>query len=90
MSCNKCNCDCFEKCSIVGFLPVGLCCESCFLYDEEHTCMKSSNKEEESLEKKYKKIKLVDASIEGQILRVVIKDQKEEEKTLYIDLKKYL
>jgi len=52
--------------------------------------MKSSNKEEEPLEKKYKKIKLVDASIEGQILRVVIKHQKEEEKTLLIDLKKYL
>ena len=88
--CDKCNCDFFEKCSIVGFMPVGFCCEKCNLYDEYCTCLKSKSKEEdELLEKKYKDIKLVGASIEGQFLRVIIADQKEEEKTLLIDLKKY-
>ena len=39
--CHNCNCDFFEKCSIVGYMPVGFCCENCILYDEYTTCLKS-------------------------------------------------
>ncbi len=91
--CHNCNCDFFEKCSIVGYMPVGFCCENCFLYDEYTTCLKSKSREGEEIEedsKKVSEIKLINASIVGGLLKVVIEREEEKEKTLLIDLKKYL
>jgi len=74
-------------------MPIGFCCENCFLYDDYCTCLRSKSKINEKIELEKEKlgdIKLVGASIEGQLLKIVIEYQKEEEKTLLIDLKKYL
>ncbi|MFW9895124.1 MAG: hypothetical protein ACFFD7_04900 [Candidatus Thorarchaeota archaeon] len=86
--CQNCNCDFFDRCSIVGYMPIGFCCENCFLYDADTTCLKSKSKTEGEIE--LGEIKLINASIRGQLLRVVIEQQEKEEKTLLIDLKKYL
>ncbi|UCC20192.1 MAG: hypothetical protein JSV62_02600 [Promethearchaeota archaeon] len=91
--CKNCNCEYFEKCSIVGFMPVGFCCENCFLYDEYTTCLKSKTRTKEEKESDYEKmglIKLISASIEGELLKVVIEHEEKKEKTLVIDLNKYL
>jgi len=88
MMCQNCNCDFFDRCSIVGYMPIGFCCESCFLYDAHTTCLKSKSKSKEEIE--VGDIKLISALIEGQLLKVVIEHQEKEEKTLLIDLKKYL
>lgn len=91
--CQNCNCDFFEKCSIVGYMPIGFCCEHCYLYDEYRTCLKSKTKVGEKLEpdlEKLGEIKLIDSSIEGNLLKVVIKHKDRKEKTLLIDLKKHL
>ena len=86
--CQNCNCDFFDRCSIVGYMPIGFCCENCFLYDKSTTCLKSKSKSKEEIE--VGDIKLISALIEGQLLKVVIEHQEKEEKTLVIDLKKYL
>lgn len=86
--CQNCNCDFFDRCSIVGYMPIGFCCENCFLYDQFTTCLKSKSKNKETVE--IGDLKLINASIEGQLLKVVIRHQEKEEKTLFIDLKKYL
>ncbi|MFX1343951.1 MAG: hypothetical protein ACFFAI_02500 [Promethearchaeota archaeon] len=93
MMCQNCNCDFFDRCSIVGYMPIGFCCENCYLYDEYTTCLKSKTKSE--LEKEpgvetISEIKLSHASIEGKLLKVIITQKDEKEKTLLIDLKKYL
>ena len=36
--CNNCDCENYEQCSIVGYLPYGVCCPNCVNYDEAHTC----------------------------------------------------
>jgi hypothetical protein len=36
--CNNCDCENYEKCSIVGHLPYGTCCPECRYYDEKHSC----------------------------------------------------
>ncbi|MFW9784440.1 MAG: hypothetical protein ACFFFB_19325 [Candidatus Heimdallarchaeota archaeon] len=69
-------------------MPIGFCCENCFLYDEFTICLKSKSKNKETVE--IGDLKLINASIEGQLLKVVISHQEKEEKTLFIDLKKYL
>jgi len=74
-------------------MPVGFCCESCFLYDEYTTCLKSktnSNAEVEEKASNLGNIKLISASIEGELLKVIIEHLDEKEKSLFIDLKKYL
>jgi hypothetical protein len=74
-------------------MPIGFCCESCFLYDEYTTCLNSktnSNVEVEEKGRNLGKIKLISASIEGELLKVVIEHSDEKEKSLFIDLKKYL
>ena len=91
--CHNCNCDFFEKCSIVGYMPVGFCCENCILYDEYTTCLKSktgNKKEDDNGKEKLAAIKLIDASIEGGLLKVTIRHEENKERTLLIDLKKYL
>ena len=91
--CQNCNCDFFEKCSIVGYMPIGFCCENCYLYDAFHTCLETKSKlkeEEETNSAKLREIKLNSASIEGNLLKVVIEHEDDKMKTIIIDLKKYL
>ncbi|MHA2281891.1 MAG: hypothetical protein ACXAC5_13695 [Promethearchaeota archaeon] len=74
-------------------MPVGFCCESCFLYDEYTTCLKSKTTGVATVEEKAEtlgEMKLIKASIEGELLKVVIEHMDDKEKTLFIDLKKYL
>ncbi|MFW9940110.1 MAG: hypothetical protein ACFFFT_03660 [Candidatus Thorarchaeota archaeon] len=89
--CQNCNCDFFDRCSIVGYMPIGFCCENCYLYDEERICLKSKTKIEDKKEPRIERvIKLENASIEGELLKVRITQTGEKEKILLIDLKKYL
>ena len=41
--CNNCNCENYEQCSIVGYMPVGFCCPNCAVYDEIYTCYKAQH-----------------------------------------------
>lgn len=79
--CNSCNCDAYDQCSIVGYMPVGFCCTKCYLYNEMHTCLKSTVKE------KVSKIEPVSATIEDGVLKVVVRKD-EKEVPLVIDLDK--
>ncbi|MFW9827915.1 MAG: hypothetical protein ACFFEY_10000 [Candidatus Thorarchaeota archaeon] len=81
--CNNCNCEAYDKCSIVGYMPVGFCCTKCYLYNEQHTCLESRTKG------KVVKVEALSASIEDGILRVVVK-KGEKEVPLVIDLDKQL
>lgn len=81
--CNNCNCEAYDQCSIVGYMPVGFCCTKCYLYNEEHTCLNSRTKG------KVSKIEPVSATIVDGVLKVVVmKDEKEV--PLVIDLDKQL
>ncbi|MBD3254849.1 MAG: hypothetical protein GF383_07135 [Candidatus Lokiarchaeota archaeon] len=42
--CNYCDCENYEKCSIVGNIPIGFCCPNCKYYDGKGTCLNSKNK----------------------------------------------
>jgi len=79
--CNNCNCEAYDQCSIVGYMPVGFCCTKCYLYNEEHTCLHIAHKEKGS------KIEPISTTIEDGVLKVVVmKDEKEI--PLIIDLDK--
>ncbi len=81
--CNSCNCESYDQCSIVGYMPVGFCCTKCYLFNEQHTCLESSTKEKAS------KIEPISAIIEDGVLKVVVKKD-EKEVPLIIDLGKQL
>ncbi len=90
--CNNCNCDGYNKCSIVGFFPIGFCCARCYLYNETRTCLSTKTKhlEEGATSKGIEgDFKLISSSIEGNLLRVVI-ENKGKEIPIFIDLKKHL
>lgn len=91
--CNNCNCDFYDRCSIVGHITSPFhCCEKCDLYDEAHTCLKMNSKRKDSgEEKKYPlpKIRPITTIIENGILKVVV-EQNGEEFPLYIDIEKQL
>ena len=93
--CNNCNCDNYDKCSIVGLMPIGFCCSMCDLYDEIHTCLKTKSKlpikakVSNGLEEDDEKIEPISTSIEEGLLKVVIK-KKGIEIPIFIDLQKYL
>ena len=91
--CNNCNCDNYEKCSIVRYMPVGFCCSKCQLYDEAHTCLKTKTKPGEAIteeaDKKLEELKPISTSIENGILKVEI-GVKGKKKEIYIDLQKQL
>ena len=57
MMCQNCNCDFFDRCSIVGYMPIGFCCENCYLYDEYRTCLKSKTKGEEEKEPRIERVR---------------------------------
>ena len=86
--CNNCNCDDYDKCSIVGYMPVGFCCEKCYLYDEKHTCLKAQASAKKTLNLP-EDVEPIRTSIEGGLLKVVVK-QDNKEIPLYIDIKKHL
>ena len=91
--CQNCNCDFFDRCSIVGYMPIGFCCENCFLYDKNTTCLKSKSKSEKEIEpgtESIEDLKLIDATIEDDLLKVTISQKDGGEKTIFIDLKKHL
>ena len=93
MMCQNCNCDFFDRCSIVGYMPIGFCCENCILYDEYTTCLKSKSKSEEEEKvgtEVIEEIVLKKATIEGDLLKIIISHKDGEEKTIYFDLKKHL
>ena len=91
--CQNCNCDFFDRCSIVGYMPIGFCCENCYLYDKNTTCLKSKSKSEEedtAATEVIEELTLESATIERDLLKIIISQKDGEEKTIYIDLKKYL
>lgn len=91
--CNNCNCNNYEQCSIVGYMPVGFCCSKCQLYDEAHTCLKTKTKREVLNTKetvgKLEDLTPISTSIEDGILKVEI-GMKDKKKEIYIDLQKQL
>jgi len=89
--CNNCNCDNYDKCSIVGYMPVGFCCSKCILYDEKHTCLKTKSvrKESGALGENEDPLKPISTSIEEGLLKVVV-EKKGKEIPIYIDLQKQL
>ncbi|MHA1282644.1 MAG: hypothetical protein ACTSQP_09075 [Promethearchaeota archaeon] len=87
--CNNCNCDMYYKCSIVGFMPIGFCCSNCYLYDENHTCLKMQLQKEKKSGKTMSKVTPIRTTIEGGLLKVVI-EQEGREIPIYIDLQKHL
>ena len=89
--CNNCNCDNYDKCSIVGHMPIGFCCSKCYLYDEEHTCLANKGilAKRTKSEKKKTPIVPISTAIEDGLLKVVIEEEGEEI-PIYIDLQKQL
>ena len=89
--CNQCSCHDQHQCSIVGYFPIGFCCNYCISYNETQPCdcrdklfegMETSSDSEQ-------KIKLLSADIEGKTLKITI-DHEGKKKPFIIDLKKYL
>ncbi len=72
-------------------MPIGFCCSLCYLYDEHNICLNVSKNRNslKSTARLKSKIKLISASIEGELLKVII-NQEGKEIPLLIDLKKYL
>jgi len=89
--CNNCNCENYDQCSIVGYMPIGFCCSKCVLYNEEHTCLSTKTKKltGKSGEAKEEILRPISTSIENGLLRVVIKKD-DKEIPVYIDLQKHL
>ncbi len=90
--CNNCNCDAFSLCSIVGYMPIGFCCTKCELYDVIHTCLTTKTKRETgeaSTEGNAETITPISTSIEGGLLKVVVR-QKDKDIPIVIDLQKQL
>ncbi len=84
--CNNCNCDAFDQCSIVGYMPVGFCCSKCVLYDQVHTCLSFKSKPKMGVGES-ERIEPVSITIEDGLLKVVLKKEKKEF-PIYIDLQK--
>lgn len=91
--CNNCNCDFYQNCSIVGYMPVGFCCERCFIHDPSLAClnaMTTHKKTVNSFEKdKSEDIHPIRMSIEGGLLKVVLL-KGDNEIPIVIDLQKQL
>lgn len=91
--CNNCNCEAYNQCSIVGFLPYGFCCSHCKLYDEKHTCLNTKTRRKalssELSEGKREELRVISSSIEEGILKVEI-GENNQKKSIYIDLQKHL
>ena len=89
--CNNCNCENYDQCSIVGYLPIGFCCEKCDLYNAQQTCLHTKTKlelETKEIEAE-QTIEPISTTIENGVLKVVIK-KKGKEIPLLIDIQKQL
>ena len=84
--CKNCDCDNYEKCSIVGYMPIGFCCSLCNQYIELQPCVHEEIKIAKTLEGK---VKLIKSEIKDNLLIVFIEKEGKEIK-LKIDLKSYL
>ena len=78
--CNNCECDNYDKCSIVGNIPLGFCCPKCNFYNEEHTCLNSKMKTQD-------KIKALTQKMD--MLRNAFEKKDSEEKIKEEELQKY-
>ncbi|MEJ2250549.1 MAG: hypothetical protein P8Y70_01380 [Candidatus Lokiarchaeota archaeon] len=87
--CNNCNCENYDRCSIVGYMPIGFCCSKCDLYDESHTCLHTKTKRKDSEKVITEEIHPISTKIEGGLLKVVI-DQKGKKIPIVIDIQKQL
>ena len=91
--CNSCNCDAYDRCSIVGYMPVGFCCSKCVLYDEHHTCLKTKAKpgyvNAEGEVEEADRFHPISTTIEDGLLKVVI-SKKGKEIPIVIDIQKQL
>ena len=84
--CKYCDCDNYEKCSIVGYIPIGFCCSLCKFYEEHKACV---HEEEQEIPKPEATIKLIKSEIKNNNLMVTLeKEGKQFE--LKIDLLAYL
>ena len=84
--CKHCDCDNIEKCSIVGYMPIGYCCSLCNHYEENQACI---HEPEEEVLPTDVKIKLIKSEIKNNEIFVKIeKDGREFQ--LKIDLRPYL
>jgi len=93
MMCKNCDCDFIERCSIVNFLPVGFCCENCNLYDAIKKCIKSEESSkvvDKQDTDEVEDLKLINATIENDLLKVTISEKGGSGKTIYINIKKHL
>ena len=63
--CNECRCDDYEKCSIVGNIPLGFCCPKCDFYNGEHTCLRAKMKLEEEKKETLVKTQLLHRAFSG-------------------------
>lgn len=84
--CKSCDCDNYEKCSIVGYMPIGYCCSLCNQYEEHKTCI---NEEDKEIPVSGSVIKLIKSEIKDNDLFIIIEKEGKEFK-LRIDLKTYL
>jgi hypothetical protein len=73
--CNYCECENYDKCSIVGHIPLGFCCPKCNFYDGEHSCLNSKMKTQD-------RIKSITDKIEALRNAFAKKDEKEQEQEL--------
>ena len=91
--CNSCNCDAYDRCSIVGYMPVGFCCSKCVLYEEKYTCLKTkANPEllnEDGVVEEVDQFHPISTTIEDGLLKVVI-SKKGREIPIVIDIQKQL
>jgi hypothetical protein len=91
--CNSCNCDAYDLCSIVGYMPVGFCCSKCVLYEEKYTCLKTkANPEflnEDGVVEEADQFHPISTTIEDGLLKVVI-SKKGREIPIVIDIQKQL
>ncbi|MHA1148280.1 MAG: hypothetical protein ACTSR8_08540 [Promethearchaeota archaeon] len=87
--CNNCNCEMYDHCSIVGFMPIGFCCSKCILYDEFHTCLTTQSHPAKKVKSSTGKVVPISTTIEGGLLKVVVK-QEGKEIPIFIDLQKHL
>jgi hypothetical protein len=87
--CNNCNCENYDRCSIVGYMPIGFCCSNCDLYDELYTCLHTKTKRKKAEKVPTEEIHPISTKIEGGLLKVVI-DQKGKKIPIVIDIQKQL
>lgn len=71
-------------------MPIGFCCENCILFSSESVCVNIFSKKEITKSKTIEdKIILIHASIEDEILKIII-EQEGKRMPLHLDLNKFI